>query len=415
MKVWILLGYVMGINSNLHIISGRLFRNIIIALCLCFQTATCFADPLFPKKEAHHFRLALLNTALSQKQPGKLHAILDKPSPKVKRLRDLLQALKADILILLEVDFSANKASAIATSELLKFNNKYLGNLNYTEFFLAPFNTGIQKGYDLDQDGFLNEPEDALGYGRFPGQYGMGVLSRLPINAQTTRQFRTFPWSSLPDTKRIANIFPIDFPLSSKSHWDIVLRWQQTDIHLLVSHPTPPVFDGPEDRNGRRNNDEILFWHHYITQHSPPTCCKDDRGYTAHIPPQHPFIIAGDLNNDPNDGEGDKRAIKTLLSHPRLQQIEPPASKGGIHASLYQKGLNLTHRGNPAWDTADFADRAGRGPGNLRVDYILPSQEFQIHQQGIFWPKPDEAGYHFIGTSGRKISDHRLIWMDLSL
>ena len=27
-------------------------------------------------------------------------------------------------------------------------------------------------------------------------------------------------------------------------------------VHFLTSHPTPPVFDGPEDRNGTRNGDE---------------------------------------------------------------------------------------------------------------------------------------------------------------
>ena len=34
-------------------------------------------------------------------------------------------------------------------------------------------------------------------------------------------------------------------------------------VHFLVSHPTPPVFDGPEDRNGPRNYDEIRFWADY--------------------------------------------------------------------------------------------------------------------------------------------------------
>ncbi|MDQ3106173.1 MAG: GAF domain-containing protein, partial [Actinomycetota bacterium] len=47
--------------------------------------------------------------------------------------------------------------------------------------------------------------------------------------------------------------------LSSKSHWDVTLNIGGTLVHALVSHPTPPVFDGTEDRNGKRNHDEIRF------------------------------------------------------------------------------------------------------------------------------------------------------------
>ena len=35
-------------------------------------------------------------------------------------------------------------------------------------------------------------------------------------------------------------------------------------MHLLVAHPTPPTFDGAEDRNGTRNHDEIRFWADYV-------------------------------------------------------------------------------------------------------------------------------------------------------
>ena len=42
-------------------------------------------------------------------------------------------------------------------------------------------------------------------------------------------------------------------------------RSGSTTLHVLASHPTPPTFDGPEDRNGRRNHDEIRFWADYIS------------------------------------------------------------------------------------------------------------------------------------------------------
>ena len=63
------------------------------------------------------------------------------------------------------------------------------------------------------------------------------------------------------------------FRLSSKSHWDVPIRIGRETVHFLVSHPTPPVFDGPEDRNGTRNHDEIRFWADYVgpTSHARPT------------------------------------------------------------------------------------------------------------------------------------------------
>ena len=52
--------------------------------------------------------------------------------------------------------------------------------------------------------------------------------------------------------------------LSSKSHWDLPVRIGRRTVHVLASHPTPPTFDGPEDRNGTRNHDEIRFWAEYV-------------------------------------------------------------------------------------------------------------------------------------------------------
>ena len=39
-------------------------------------------------------------------------------------------------------------------------------------------------------------------------------------------------------------------------------------IHLLLSHPTPPVFDTFSDTNLIRNKYEVMFWKHYIENQS---------------------------------------------------------------------------------------------------------------------------------------------------
>jgi hypothetical protein len=108
---------------------------------------------------------------------------------------------------------------------------------------------------------------DSYGFGWFPGQYGMVVLSRFPIHSEAVRTFQKLLWSEMPDARR-----PMDpethkpwhsdeswnaMRLSSKSHGDVPIDVEGTDLHILASHPTPPAFDGPEDRNGCRNADEI--------------------------------------------------------------------------------------------------------------------------------------------------------------
>lgn len=406
-------------------IASKIFHHIVKApvrglfcicsMILCLTPSITVAEMPPPLKQSDILRIALLNTALSQRHPQALSRKLSKGAAQISALQAILTKINADILILLELDFSANRQQGQIPSELQQFRDLYLTDLKYQYFFVAPVNSGIQTGLDLDQDGHLNEPEDALGYGRFPGQYAMGVLSRFPIDQNHLRLFQNFPWADLPNNQRMADLFPADFPLSSKSHWDIPVIWQNERIHLLISHPTPPVFDGPEDRNGRRNHDEIMFWHHYISPQAPRNCCRDDQGLTAPLSPDSLFIIAGDLNNDPHDGDSQKQAIHQLLNHPRLLQLPPPSSKGAVAAALQQGGMNQYHVGDPSHDTADFADRVGRGPGNLRVDFLLPSQGLTMIGQGVFWPTPESPDFKYIGPSGRRSSDHRLIWQDLKL
>ena len=105
----------------------------------------------------------------------------------------------------------------------------------------------------------------------------MVLLSRFPIDRARARTFGKFLWRDVP-----AALLPDDpqtpapadwysaqelavLPLSSKNHWDVPVRIGKRTLHLLISHPTPPAFDGPEDRNGKRNHDEIRFWRDYLT------------------------------------------------------------------------------------------------------------------------------------------------------
>ena len=268
---------------------------------------------------------------------------------------------------------------------------------------------------DLNDDGQVGGPDDAWGFGLFPGQYGMVVYSRYPIDTDAVRTFQTFRWADMP-----GNVMPTDFysaeeqaqlRLSSKSHWDVPVDVGGKTVHVLAAHPTPPTFDGPEDRNGRRNHDEIRFWADYVSSPRASSYIYDDEGGRGGLEPGERFVVVGDYNADPVDGDSLDGAINQLLDLPRVNTSVTPTSTGGVEQAALQGGVNLEHVGDPAFDTADFSEP----PGNIRVDYVLPSRSLKIEDAQVFWPVGADPLFRLVGTYPFPTSDHRLVWVDVKL
>jgi hypothetical protein len=265
-----------------------------------------------------------------------------------------------------------------------------------------------------------NDPDDAFGFGFFPGQFGMAVFSKYPIDVASVRTFQLFLWKDMP-----GNLIPPGFfdpeevavlRLSSKSHWDLPIQIGNKTVHFLVSHPTPPVFDGPEDRHGRRNFDEIRFWADYIHPRKG-AYIYDDAGTRGGLANGARFVIAGDQNSDPLDGDSIPGSAQLLLDSPFVNATCVPESRGGTEAAALQGQANLTHRSDPRFDTADFNDAA---PGNLRADYVLPSKRgLKPLASAVFWPVRSDPLFRLTGVftptlpGGFPSSDHRLVWMDV--
>ena len=295
----------------------------------------------------------------------------------------MIRRVRPDLLLVNEFDHDPAGAS------VRRFARHYLESgdasgappLRLPHRFTAAVNTGVPSGADLDHDGRADAGGgDALGFGAFPGQYGMAVYSRFPLDARRTRTFRQFRWASLPGAAWPPDWYEPEvrarLPLSSKSHWDVAARLPDgRTLHLLASHPTPPVFDGPEDRNGRRNHDEIRFWAEYLRP-AGTAWIVDDQGRRGGLADGEAFVVLGDLNADPLDGGSYEGAVRQLLEHPRIDASVVPTSAGGASAAARQRGANEQQRGDPRTDTADFADVPGTGAGgNLRADYVLPSRD----------------------------------------
>lgn len=372
-------------------------------------------------------RFATFNASLNRFSAGQLVADLSTPNnAQAKTVAEIIQRTRPDVLLINEFDYDQLGTSGDSLSAQL-FQNNYLSisqngaePIEYPYRYVAPSNTGIQSGFDLDKDGFIGGPGDAYGFGFFPGQYGMAVFSMFPINYEQVRTFQLFLWNDMPDALLPMNpdgssyYTPEEleiFRLSSKSHWDVPITIRGKTVHFLVSHPTPPVFDGPEDRNGTRNFDEIRFWADYIIP-SRSGYIYDDNGNFGGLEPGALFVIAGDQNSDPFDGDSIPGAIQQLIEHPLVNTKVTPTSEGAVEQAILQNAANDSHISDPAYDTADFADNT---PGNLRADYVLPRKNLRIFDAGVFWPTTNDPLFGLVGTFPFPSSDHRLVWVDIRI
>ena len=368
-------------------------------------------------------RFATFNASLNRGSAGQLVADLTAPgNAQADAVATIIQKARPDVLLINEFDF-APEAVDLFRENYLEVSQNGAQPIHYPYAFIAPSNTGIATGFDLNNNGVIvttpgapGYGDDAFGFGAFPGQFGMVVYSKYPIIQSRVRTFQFFRWKDMP-----GNLMPIPFyspeevailRLSSKSHWDLPIRIRGKTVHFLVSHPTPPVFDGPEDRNGTRNHNEIRFWADYISGGRQASYIYDDSGRRGGLKRGERFVIAGDQNSDPLDGDSIPGAIQQLLDNPRVNVSHTPESAGAVEASLLQGGANTTHRSDPRFDTADFSDSA---PGNLRADYVLPDSGLRIWNSAVFWPVTSDPLFRLTGVFPFPSSDHRAVWVDVKV
>jgi len=362
-------------------------------------------------------RFATFNASLNRAAEGELLTDLSTPDDEqAQKVAEVIQRNRPDVLLINEFDYVAGGAAADAFRDnYLEVGQNGAEPIDYPHAYTAPVNTGVPTGFDLNRDGSTDGPDDAHGFGDFEGQYGMLVLSKHPIDTDGVRTFRNFLWKDMPGATLPSDPATPDegdwysdeildvLRLSSKSHWDLPIEIGGRTVHFLTAHPTPPSFDGEEDRNGTRNHDEIRFWADYVTP-GKGDYIYDDDGVRGGLDPRERFVIAGDYNADPHDGDSVDAAATQLLDAPRVRDTRP-GSVGAVVAGRQEGGANDDHVG-PAWlDTADFA---AESPGNLRVDYVLPSRGLIPRGGGVFWPVP--------GTELARLndaSDHHLVRVDL--
>lgn len=364
------------------------------------------------RHRAQSVRFATFNASLNRAEEGRLEEDLSTgDDSQARNVAETIQRTDPDVVLVNEFDYS-RKAARLFRDNYLEVGQRGADPAKYPYHYIAPSNTGIPTGLDLNNDGTVGGPDDAFGFGEFPGQYGMVVYSKYPIEESRVRTFQDFRWEDMPGHRIPEGYYSEEersaLRLSSKSHWDVPIRVGRQRVHLLASHPTPPTFDGDEERNGRRNADEIRFWADYVSGGKDARYIYDDDGHRGGLHRGASFVIAGDQNADPHDGDSVDGAMSQLLDHWRVNTSRTPTSEGALEASEEQRGVNDEHRGDPAADTADFAEP----PGNIRADYVLPSRDLPIRDARVFWPERDHPLSRLTGVHPFPTSDHRLVWVD---
>jgi hypothetical protein len=371
------------------------------------------------KTESPAIRLATYNVALFRNEAGELQRDLsDTADRQARYVAEIIQIIRPEVLALLEFDYDLQgTALELFRKNYLEISQHGRQPVSYPYAYAFPSNTGIPTLMDLNRDTLVTGPEDAFGYGKFPGQYAFAILSMFPVDTAGIRTFQHFLWKDMPGAS-----FPVDpatgqnyyspeaweiFRLSSKNHVDVPVVVPGGILHLLVAHPTPPAFDGPEDRNGKRNADEIRFVADYITTGPRSDYIYDDEHTFGALPKDQHFVIMGDMNADPVDGDSYNHAIRQLLTHPSLHHLAAmeqyvPSSKGSYENALKNPRRNNDDLGNPWHDTSVWG---------LRIDYILPSSGLKVIKSGVFWPESTDSLYYLV--KDRVSSDHFLVWMDV--
>lgn len=363
-------------------------------------------------------------------------------SPRAKKLAEIIQRLAPNIILINEIAYDTGDGASPTVSDEAKqtepgrngqlFADRLLAvpqapGLAPLKFraFMAPVNTGMPSGFDLNNDGKVattipapsgwspDAPpappkaeaqayaQDCWGFGTFPGQYGMTLLvdERLVILNDEVRTFRKLPWDYMPgaflpikpeggawyddEEKAVAR-------LSSKSHWDVPVKFPDGRvIHFLCSHPTPPAFDGPEKRNARRNHDEIRFWPDYINNAS---YIVDDNNRQGGLDRHDSFIVLGDLNADPDPEKGSSYKQPITNSLAGCERID----------------LSFVPESETPWPDLDSDDTA---MFKVRVDYVLPSRNLEVLRGGVWRPPLDATGKPVQPMP----SDHFPVWLELRI
>lgn len=368
------------------------------------------AVPVLAEADRNTLRVATFNANLSRDDAGKLYSELAMPGTEdaVEAAR-IIQTVRPDVLVLtgIDVDSGERIAKAFSTNYLAVGNKTHTG-MTYPYRYTSHSNAGVDSGADLDHDGIIGGPGDALGYGEFPGQASMIVYSKYPIDTENIRDFSSMPWQLVPNhgmPEHFSELEQAMLPLASVSHWDVPIDVAGQTIHLLA---TAAANGTATAHAADRNADQLRFWQDYLEPDSE--YIRDHRGMSGPLAADAAFVLAGSLKADPDgSGPGDATAIQNLLDSdavfdPQPERTLPPNALGhGVSAN------------NPDAKYHTAPDPTNTG-SSYRADYVLVDADMTVTGSGILESGTETSDF-FRGHFGDvEISNtNHIVWADISL
>ncbi|MBW2522711.1 MAG: endonuclease/exonuclease/phosphatase family protein [Deltaproteobacteria bacterium] len=221
-----------------------------------------------------------------------------------------------------------------------------------------------------------------------------GIVSRYPILKDQVRVVTDVAWSDLPDNvtaqmqSEIGAVVPEGYPLFSKA---LVIAPIDVDGEVLVIvllHPVPPIIYPTWPY---RNHDELGGARALLDGVLPGV---------DPLPEDARFVLVGDLNADPDDGDSLPGAIRQLLDHPRLVPYQPEGAGTGGNNPQRNTNVSDCPSTTPIDPTASF---------QLQLDYLMPSATIgEPLDGGVFFPA--ESADFDLACRG---SDHMMLWAEL--
>lgn len=367
--------------------------------------------------------------------------LVDDKQPRLKNLARVINTVKPNILLLNEIAYDMAGSPGFKEGDTpgqnaQRFVDLYVhpgaaDGIRY-KVYMPETNTGVSSGFDLDNDGNIvttfpvppgAKPDgspgeqtaqgraygnDCWGFGTFPGQYGMALLvdERLTIDTENIRTFARLPWDYIQGAYLPTKVNTDGTPTSEGWYSEEELKYVRISsktmavvpvklpsgavVHIIASHPTPPAFDGPEQRNKKRNHDEIRLIGDFI---DGMPYLVDDNEKEGGLGRFDSFIVMGDLNADPKKGSSFKDPMtRHLLTNRRVNGDFVPVSDVVI------TGLEPS-------DTARF---------KMRVDYVLPSVDIKVLRGAVYREAPTTLSTS--ADAGKSFpSDHFPVYLDVQV
>lgn len=366
----------------------------------------------------------------------------------IRNVAAVIQKNRPNILMMAEFN---NDGIGEDKTALIGFQENYLsvaqsidgaGGVTNLEPIVFPYfesystNTGLASGLDLDNDGTIGGLGDDWGFGQYHGKYAFALMSQYKIDTKNTRSFQKFKWKDL-ENEQIPTITVCDdlskipdgmscgdewysaeeweqVRISSKNHVDAPIIIPTTNgeevIHLLMSHPTPPVFD--TGKNKAQNAAEIKFWNQYI---QGKEFFYDDSGLNGGLADGAKFVIMGDQNLDPVAGDGEMAVMQTLHDNDLVNQ-------NVMNGELYPTSFGASEHAVNESSEHPKPNRISSTFG-LGVDYAIPSANLDVIDTGVYWSASyeegrklfDDARIGLYGNGKDVSSDHRMTWIKVNL